>query len=295
MLSNITAVDILGEWNMLNTFDTRLEGLDGFETEYVKTLYYDLPEKFKGTYSSQEYLRFCTILEGEKNLEVDNERLTYSSDQFIILPAHTSVNMEIPIKTKALVFELSDELIIKVASKIPEKIVSQEKKNKSQSIIIDKHGKQIEGDINNIHMITKRKSKDEAFLIDLYAQKLIFDLLKVYSLDNLLSLKSNYAIRQTENYIKANVSEPIKVSMLAKMSSMTESNYSHAFKKMYGMSPHKYINNSKVEHACGLLREHSVTEVAFELGFENISHFIRLFKQKYDITPKQYQMKLYRF
>jgi len=35
----------------------------------------------------------------------------------------------------------------------------------------------------------------------------------------------------------------------------------------------------------------SVTDVAFELGYENPSHFIKLFKYEYKITPKQYQLR----
>jgi len=34
----------------------------------------------------------------------------------------------------------------------------------------------------------------------------------------------------------------------------------------------------------------NVTEVAYDLGYENISHFIKLFKDKFGMTPKKYML-----
>jgi len=38
-----------------------------------------------------------------------------------------------------------------------------------------------------------------------------------------------------------------------------------------------------------MLKTQNVTEVAYDLGYYNISHFILLFKNKYGITPKQFK------
>jgi AraC-like DNA-binding protein len=72
---------------------------------------------------------------------------------------------------------------------------------------------------------------------------------------------------------------------------MSESNFSQHFKKEMGLSPQKYLNNLKLEESLALLQHDTVTEVSFELGYDSPSHFIRIFKEKYKTTPKQYQLK----
>lgn len=304
---------------MLHTFDTRLESMHGFETDYLRILYYDLPKNYSGKYKSMGYLRFCTIIEGEKHLNVGSESFRYTKDQFLILPSNSDVDMEIPEDTKALVFEISDEMIKSVAAKvsrqqmildeknnnkllIANEIESQNKKKKIEfmkssihsSFILEEHNNDIKEDINSIHDLTKKGSKKESFMIDLYAQKLVYNLLKIHPLDTLLSLKSNSELSRSIGYIKDNINQHIKVSDLSENAGMSESNFSHSFKKVYGQSPQKYINSSKLEYSLELLKNDSVTNVAFELGFENLSHFIKLFKDKYKTTPKQYQLNYLR-
>lgn len=299
---------------MLHTFDTRLESMHGFETDYLRVLYYDLPKNYSGKYKSMGYLRFCTILEGEKHLKLGDKNFKYTKEQFLILPSNSDVDMEIPEDTKAMVFEISDEMIKAVAAKVSaqQRIIDKkssskliisdsfekEKKNSflesksllNSSFILEEHNKDIKDDISTIHNLTKKRSKEESFMIDLYAQKLVYNLLKIHPVDTLLSLKSNNELSRSISYIKKNIHEHIKVSDLSEKAGMSESNFSHTFKKVYGQSPQKYINASKLEYSLELLKNDSVTNVAFELGFENLSHFIRLFKEKYKTTPKQYQL-----
>lgn len=306
---------MIGDVVMLHTFDTRLESMHGFETDYLRVLYYDLPRNYSGKYKSMGYLRFCTILEGEKHLNVGSKSFRYTKDQFLILPSNSDVDMEIPEDTKALVFEISDEMIKSVAAKVSRQqmIIDENSKNKliiadefnlqnkkkkldimnssiHSSFILEDHNNDIKDDINSIHSLTKNRSKEESFMIDLYAQRLVYNLLKIHPVETLLSLKSNSELSRSISYIKKNINEHIRVSDLSEIAGMSESNFSHTFKKVYGQSPQKYINASKLEYSLELLKNDSVTNVAFELGFENLSHFIKLFKEKYKTTPKQYQL-----
>lgn len=57
------------------------------------------------------------------------------------------------------------------------------------------------------------------------------------------------------------------------------------------MTPTDYLTNLKLNEATRLLKSNSVTEVAYDLGYENISHFINLFRKKFGLTPKQYSLK----
>ncbi len=100
---------------------------------------------------------------------------------------------------------------------------------------------------------------------------------------------------QTEhNRILAYVSEnhaAVTLEELAVHFGRSRSYISHLFKKLTGRSIRAYCNELKLFSAEKLLRttEMSVTEIAFESGFEDTSYFVRLFKEKYGYTPYKYK------
>ncbi|TVQ26611.1 MAG: AraC family transcriptional regulator, partial [Leptolyngbya sp. DLM2.Bin15] len=65
------------------------------------------------------------------------------------------------------------------------------------------------------------------------------------------------------------------------------------FAALFHDTPKRWITQKRLERAYLLLSktDTSVTEVCYAVGFTNLSHFITLFKQKYQITPKQLQQQ----
>ena len=59
------------------------------------------------------------------------------------------------------------------------------------------------------------------------------------------------------------------------------------------MTPTQYINQIRLGQAVQMLMhtDVSVTDIAMEVGFENISYFIRLFARTYQETPLQFRKK----
>ncbi|GMQ58122.1 hypothetical protein AN1V17_25170 [Vallitalea sediminicola] len=276
---------------MLNVFDKKLEKIDGFETDYVKILYYDLPKNFTGEYKSYNYARFCTILSGRKHVTLNNNRrFVYTKDNYLLLPSNSKVHMDIDTHTRALVFELNDELVNNVLNKINIKEDIKEEVKSDNNYFLGQNKYNISEDINNIFAASKSKDNNNEFLIDLYAQKLVFDLVKNKSTYQILNRNSTHPINIAVKYINENIEEMINIKQLAKDLHMSESNFSHLFKKIIGIKPVEYIKNKKLELALEYLRNESVTDVAFNLGYANISYFIRLFKDKYNMTPKQYKL-----
>ena len=80
---------------------------------------------------------------------------------------------------------------------------------------------------------------------------------------------------------------------LAKHFGRSKSHISHLFKKNCGMSIRAYCNNLKLESAKSLLlnTDFSVTEIAFDSGFNDTSYFIHLFKEKFGVSPLQYKQR----
>ncbi|MCC8066683.1 MAG: helix-turn-helix transcriptional regulator, partial [Clostridiales bacterium] len=68
-------------------------------------------------------------------------------------------------------------------------------------------------------------------------------------------------------------------------------NLSRLFKKETGVSIQDFINNVRVEKAANLLRysEESLSEIAEYVNFPSQSYFGKIFRQKKQMTPKQYR------
>ena len=63
------------------------------------------------------------------------------------------------------------------------------------------------------------------------------------------------------------------------------------FKELAGVSPIQYLINYRIERACGLLANTSlpILRIAMDCGFDNVSYFIRKFKEARGCTPKEFR------
>jgi AraC-like DNA-binding protein len=71
---------------------------------------------------------------------------------------------------------------------------------------------------------------------------------------------------------------------------MSETKLKLLFKQTFGDTIYNYYQKIRMEEAAFLLKQagYSVSEVGYQLGFSNLSHFSRLFQRYYGNTPKKY-------
>jgi AraC-like DNA-binding protein len=83
----------------------------------------------------------------------------------------------------------------------------------------------------------------------------------------------------------------LTVAALARQLSITPEHLSRLFRQTAGISPLEAIRQERMQAATLLLRDSSLTikEVAGRLGFDTSSHFARLFRQVWHLTPQQYR------
>ncbi len=96
-------------------------------------------------------------------------------------------------------------------------------------------------------------------------------------------------------YINTNLHKELKVSTLAAMDNMSETNYRIIFKKITGMTPNNYITNKRIEAATNYLLDSriSLTEVARRVGYDgNLYYFERVFKKIIGVPPGKYRKSL---
>ena len=96
---------------------------------------------------------------------------------------------------------------------------------------------------------------------------------------------------KARDFIQDNVHNELSLTDISNMIGMSKYHFLRLFRSQFGMTPHQYIVNSKVD-AARLKLEQGVmlNDVVFDFGFSDLSHFNRRFKPIYGMTPKQYQL-----
>lgn len=92
-------------------------------------------------------------------------------------------------------------------------------------------------------------------------------------------------------YIQTYLDTDLTLDKLASLIEISPHYFASLFKQSTGSSPHKYITQCRLEKAKTLLRQRDlpISLICQEVGFKNQSHFTRVFRQHFQITPKVYQ------
>jgi AraC-like DNA-binding protein len=137
------------------------------------------------------------------------------------------------------------------------------------------------------------------FYVQIKVQELMYLLFTKLSLrenTTFKSINSNDAekLLVIRNEILKDLSTPPILSELATIASMSETKLKQLFKQTFGDTIYNYYQHARMEEAAFLLKQakRSVSEVGYELGFSNLSHFSRLFEKHYGITPKKFSHTL---
>lgn len=145
---------------------------------------------------------------------------------------------------------------------------------------------QLYGSQENSHRnLTKIKLLELLHLIGLTQQGNCFR-------DMLLTL-NNKERKSLSAFMNANFSKPLSIEDYAYLTGRSLSTFRRDFIEQLGISPKQWLIEKRLEKARILLSKNhtSVSEVAIETGYENISHFVKAFHKKYGTPPKQFLMQ----
>ena len=83
----------------------------------------------------------------------------------------------------------------------------------------------------------------------------------------------------------------LKIQDYANIANRSSSTFKRDFKKYYHTTPGKWLVNRRLQRAKAFLEttDKPISDVAYECGFKNISHFSRVFKKKFNSSPSYFQ------
>lgn len=97
-------------------------------------------------------------------------------------------------------------------------------------------------------------------------------------------------LKEAREILLENLNNPPILKELSEQSGLSEYKLKEGFKQVYGSTVYGFVLDKKLEMAREKLEagDLQVKDIAYEIGYENPSHFISAFKKKYGITPKQF-------
>lgn len=108
---------------------------------------------------------------------------------------------------------------------------------------------------------------------------------------NLPETKKPLWVKKVDEILHENFAETLNLRQLSIELNLHPVYLSRKFSKFFGCNLGDYVRKIRVEKSLQMLRfqETSLTEISFECGFADQSHFIRCFREFVGISPKEYR------
>jgi len=96
---------------------------------------------------------------------------------------------------------------------------------------------------------------------------------------------------ETALWIEDNATEPLRLRTLAQRAGLSPFHFLRVFSRVLGVTPHQYLVSARLRRAAGLLADPArpVTEVAYEVGFGDLSNFVRTFRRASGASPGRFR------
>ena len=100
-------------------------------------------------------------------------------------------------------------------------------------------------------------------------------------------IKAIYAVK---TYLQSHLDKPPHIAALSKEAGMSEPKLRKLFKQTFGKGVFEFYQSARMQKAAQLLKERllTVSEVGYQMGFTNLSHFSRVFEQYIGMKPKKF-------
>ncbi|MGM9950320.1 MAG: helix-turn-helix domain-containing protein [Lysinibacillus sp.] len=109
-----------------------------------------------------------------------------------------------------------------------------------------------------------------------------------------VNTQKNKRIKDMLTWVHLHYEEEVSLEDIARAGLLSKSECCRYFKSILGLSPMQYVNRYRIEKSLSLLQdtELSITEIAYQVGYNGSSYYIEQFRKSMHTTPKNYRMCL---
>ena len=101
-------------------------------------------------------------------------------------------------------------------------------------------------------------------------------------------------IWRARNFIHQHFADQLSLGSVAKAAGISPGHLSEKFRQITGLNFVDYVGRIRIEQACARLAngDHRISEIAFDVGFQSLSQFNRVFKKVSGKSPTEYRAEL---
>jgi AraC-like DNA-binding protein len=235
------------------------------------------------------------VIEGEKIFSGTNQHITVKKgDVFFVRRGYYLMSESIDESYKSLIFFFDEKLIKDFVNQHTELFPGDKMAEKKLPTLLtlptdEKFGKFAE----SVLPYFRSKTKYLHHFLKIKLQELLLHLLEYDSGDYLKALLHEiYRGEKTDlEYLMQNYYlKPLTLNELARLSGRSLSAFKRDFQEQFSHAPAQWIREKRLNRAAFLLKntDKHVNEIAEEIGFDSVSHFIKAFKTKFGVTPAKY-------
>lgn len=227
------------------------------------------------------------LFAGRKGCEVEFGTSNFFSE--LTIPPNEKINFLVVVTTRR---SLLDQLRLNGEGAAMETTI----KENPSFFLYETMTREMEQSLKRISLIDETTTLP-VMLYQLRTQELIYLLFT-----RLLSRKTSIAlsidqedikkIYQVRSNILADLSVPPHLPDMARKIGMSLTKMKQLFRQTFGDSIYNYFQTERMNEAALLLKDFSVSQVGYHVGFSNLSHFTRLFEKHHQMKPKRYKESL---
>ncbi len=141
------------------------------------------------------------------------------------------------------------------------------------------------------HEITSRQEGYRECVYN-YLSQMMVELYRILSENNVDKMTSDERMMEAIDVINEHIREPWSTKEIESLVGMKKTALNRRFKEITGYAPMAYVMQQKIEASKDmLLKEESITQIAYELNFSSSQHFSTVFKKLSGYTPRDYRRK----
>lgn len=260
--------------------------------EYIKA-----KGRFKWQVDLTDFACFIYWLNGKNKLYVGNRQIESRGKDALLLKCGSYIDELFPTgeeEIEALIIHLYPDLLKNLfRNQIPEALINTH----SSELLPIKLGPHnlLEKYVDNLLLYFKHPEITDDDLLSLKMRELVLLLCKTQQRNTLAQIFKHLFTPEQLSFhevIEGQLYSGLSLKELAYLTHRSMASFKRDFQKYYQASPAHYIKNKRLEKASQLLifTQLRITDIVFECGFTNVSHFTRLFHQKYKLSPSTFRM-----
>ena len=256
-----------------------------------------LESKMFGIWTEQDYL--VHVISGKKTWHTaDGSWPVESGETLFFKKGGAVVEQHFESDFCVLVFFVPDEIIRDVVNENQLELASQKPAEESGKCAIRvRHDMGLDAFLDSMKTYFSGSDRPSAPLLRLKLKELILSLLLSKNNPAVSQYFRDLASRQgpsLHQIMEVNFRYRLSLEQFAKLCHRSVSTFKRDFRKQFNESPGRWIQKKRLDYAAALLRsadQSNVTDVVFQSGFEDVSHFSKAFKKRFGKSPSVYRLE----